>query len=128
MSLGRYHIVRGRRPPDDSLPEGVRQDTRKHTRHVLRPDPEAVADYLRDPTEAAWRAFARAYRGLLDRRRAEDGAAFEALAQLARERAVWLGCNCPTAKNPDVRRCHTMLALEFLAAKYPDLEVLLPEA
>jgi len=125
--LGRYHIVRGKRPPEDPLPEGVRQDTRKHTKHVLRPDAEAVEGYLRDPGPAAWRAFARDYKALLARRRAADPGAFDALAQLAREQDVWLGCNCPTARNPDVRRCHTFLALEFLARAYPDLEVDWPE-
>jgi hypothetical protein len=40
---------------------------------------------------------------------------------------VWLGCNCPTAKNPDVRRCHTVLALQFMKERYPALEVRIPE-
>ena len=44
--LGRYQIVRGKRSPDDPLPEGSRQDTRKHTRHVLRPNSEQVVAYL----------------------------------------------------------------------------------
>ena len=124
--LGRYHIVRGKRPPGDPLPEGVRQDTRKHTRHVLRPDADAVASYLAAPGPAAWREFARDYEALLTRRRAADRGAFDALAQLAREQDVWLGCNCPTARNPDVLRCHTYLALQFLSRAYADLEIVWP--
>ena len=124
--LGRYRIVRGRRPPDEPLPAGVRQDTRRHTRHVLRPDAEAVARYLDDPSEAAWRRFAADYRRLLAARRRERPEAFDALARAAREGDLWLGCNCPTARNPDVRRCHTFLALAFLSTAYPDLEVAWP--
>ena len=33
----------------------------------------------------------------------------------------------PPAKNPDVQRCHTVLALRFMMKRYPQLEVLLPE-
>ena len=126
MALGRYRIVRGRRAPDDPLPAGIRQDTRKHTSHVLRPDPRAVGEVLEDPSAAAWRSFAREYRALIARRRAEDPGPFDALARLAREQDVWLGCNCPTAKNPDVRRCHTFLALEVMERAYPDLEIVWP--
>ena len=124
--LGRYHIVRGKRPPGDPLPEGVRQDTRKHTRHVLRPETELVQRYLDAPGDAAWRAFAAAYRRTLASRFAEDRVAFDRLAGIARDEDLWIGCNCPTAKNPDVRRCHTFLALEFLHEKYPDVEILWP--
>jgi len=55
--LARYKIHRGRRPADQPLPSGIRQDTRKHTRHCLRPTPEIVAVYLADPTLAAWQKF-----------------------------------------------------------------------
>lgn len=126
--LGRYRIIRGRRPPGDPLPEGTRQDTRKHTRHVLRPDAEEVRVFLSRPDAAAWRRFARSYRGLLAERFAAEPRAFEAIAALAREGDVWLGCNCPTAKNPDVRRCHTVLALGFFRERFTDLEVVLPGA
>jgi len=112
----------------DTLPAGVRQDTRKHTRHVLRPDAEAVERYLAKPGDAAWRSFATSYRRLLADRFEADRAGFEALAALAREENVWLGCSCPTAKNPDVRRCHTMIALEFMAERFPDLEIVWPES
>lgn len=125
--IGRYRIVRGRRAPDDPLPEGVRQDTRKHTRHVLRPEAAAVTRFLADPSDEAWSGFADEYRRLLAARRAADPEPFDALARLAREQDVWLGCNCPTAKNPDVRRCHTFLALEFLSRCYKDLTVEWPE-
>lgn len=124
--LGRYRIVRGRRAPDEPLPDGVRQDTRKHTRHVLRPDAAAVAALLADLTPASWRAFAQGYRARLEAQFRADRAAFDAIAAAARAGDVWLGCNCPTAKQPDVRRCHTFLALEFFARRYPHLEVAYP--
>lgn len=123
MPLGRYRIVRGKRPADDPLPEGLRQDTRKHTRHCCRPEAEQVAAYLAAPGDAAWGAFAAGYRALLEARFAEDPTPFRAIARAARDEAVWLGCNCPTRKNPDVRRCHTALALSFFAARFPDLEI-----
>ena len=125
--LGRYRIVRGRRFADDPLPDGVRQDTRKHTRHVLRPDADSVARYLGGPSDETWRHFAREYLALLAERRTEDREAFDALARLAREQDVWLGCSCPTVRNPDVRHCHTFLALEFLSRSYPDLVLEWPE-
>lgn len=120
--LARYSIVRG--APKSALPTGIRQDTRKHTRHVLHPTPEMVAEVLAhagDP--GAWRAFERRYRALLKERFAADRSPFDALAELAREGDVYLGCNCPTAKNPDVGRCHTTHALAFMKAHYPDLDV-----
>ena len=40
--LGRYTMHRGKRP--DVI--GIRQDTRKHTRHCLRPNPEMVTRLL----------------------------------------------------------------------------------
>lgn len=42
---------------------------------------------------------------------------------LARRPDVYLGCSCPTKTNPDVRRCHTWLALEFIRERCPDLDV-----
>ncbi|MBK9386123.1 MAG: hypothetical protein IPN34_15025 [Planctomycetes bacterium] len=131
--LGRYTIQRG--VPLDALPrdirEGVRQDTRKHTRHCLRPDAALVGPLLATPPEspardAASRVFARAYRETLRQRFAIDRAPFDALADLARTRSVYLGCNCPTAKNPNVQHCHTALALEFLAEHFPDLRIVHP--
>jgi uncharacterized protein YeaO (DUF488 family) len=121
--LARYRIVRGRRAVDDPLPDGVRQDTRKHTRHVLRPSAELVHGLLLDASEASFRRFARAYRVLLEERFASERQRFDELARLAREKPVYLGCNCPTERQPDVRRCHTTLALAFLRERYPDLDV-----
>ena len=122
--LARYQIARG--VPASALPKGVRQDTRKHTRHVLRPSEAIVEAYLAAPSEAAWRRFAKDYRKLLAQRFAEDRRPFDQIAELARETDVWLGCNCPTKKNPNVEHCHTWLALEFFRKHYPELDVRMP--
>jgi uncharacterized protein YeaO (DUF488 family) len=124
--LARYRIVRGRRGADDPLPDGVRQDTRKHTRHVLRPSVELVEALLEDPSAASFARFERAYRALLEQRFHDERKRFDELASLARRENLYLGCNCPTARQPDVRRCHTRLALAFLRDRYPDLEVQMP--
>lgn len=124
--LGRYRIVRGKRPDGDPLPAGTRQDTRKHTSHVLRPDADKVTAYLAAPSESAWRSFAREYRRTLDARWRTERRRFDEIADLARSTDLWLGCSCPTAKNPDVRRCHTFLALEYLGDRYPDLQISWP--
>lgn len=124
--IGRYRMVRGRRPAGEPLPEGLRQDTRKHTGHVLRPDAAAVEALLAELSEDAWQAFAASYRALLEARAQSTPEAFDELARLAREGDLWLGCSCPTARNPDVRHCHTVLALEFMSRRYPDLEVRWP--
>jgi len=124
--IGRYRIVRGVRPAQDPLPEGLRQDTRKHTRHVLRPSAELVTRFLAQPSEAGFAAFRAGYLHLLEQRFARERAAFDTLRDQARRGDVFLGCNCPTAKQPDVHRCHTVLALGFLAQHYPELEVRWP--
>jgi hypothetical protein len=124
--IGRYRIVRGARAPDDPLPEGVRQDTRKHTRHVLRPSAEMVAAFLEQPGEAGFKRFRSAYLKLLGERFRSQRPKFDALAALAQQQDVFLGCNCPTAKQPNVHHCHTYLALRFLAEHYPGLMVSLP--
>lgn len=124
--LARYQIVRGKRPTSNPLPKGTRIDVRKHTRHVLSPPGDWVTAYLAAPTDAAWHTFARRYEALLEERYRTDPTAFDALAERARAEDVFIGCNCPTAKNPDVRRCHTVIALGFLSARYPDLEVRIP--
>lgn len=124
--IGRYRIVRGARPADDPLPQGLRQDTRKHTRHVLRPSAELVARFLGQPSEAGFAAFRAGYLHLLEERFRGDRAAFDALRDQASGSDVFLGCNCPTTKQPDVRRCHTYLALGFLAQHYPELKVQWP--
>jgi hypothetical protein len=121
--LARYRIVRGARDRDDPLPDGIRQDTRKHTRHVLRPSSELVLLLLDDSSDATFRRFARGYRALLQQRFAKERERFDALAALALRENVYIGCNCPTARQPDVRRCHTVLALEFMHRHYPALVV-----
>jgi len=123
--LARYSMVRG--APASTLPQGIRQDTRKHTRHILRPTVEMVKEVLGNAADpAAWRSYSTRYRALLDERFSENRAPFDALAELARTKDVYLGCSCPTGKNPDVRRCHTVLALAFMKAHYPDLDVRSP--
>lgn len=124
--LARYQIVRGRRPPENPLPQGVRVDIRKHTRHVLAPDPKSVERYLAAPDDRAWKHFRAAYLALLEQRFAAEPEPFVALAAQAMETDVHLGCNCSTAKNPDVHRCHTVVALEFMHARFPRLEVRMP--
>lgn len=127
LVITRYRIVRGARPPDDPLPDGVRQDTRKHTRHVLRPNEGDVQRFLASPSDGAFESFCKRYLAGLHQRFGEEREAFDELAVLARQEDVYLGCNCPTRRQPDLRRCHTMLALRFLRGAYPDLEVVEPE-
>lgn len=124
--LARYKIYRGKPPAGVALPDGIRQDTRKHTRHCLRPTKESVAAYLADPSEQAWQAFAAAYLATINERFLANSAAFDKLAELASDDDVFLGCSCPTEKNPDVEHCHTVLALEFMRKHYPSLDVRLP--
>jgi len=124
--LARYKIYRGKRPDDDPLPHGTRMDTRKHTRHVLRPDRELVERFLADGSEAAWRHFREAYLRSLDDRFERDRAPFDALARAATDGDVFLGCNCPATANPDIARCHTVLALRFMKRKYRGLAVVFP--
>ena len=124
--LARYQIIRGKRPPDNPLPEGERIDTRKHTRHFLRPEASSVATLMADPEPAAFRRFAAEYRATLAQRFALDRRPFDELAARAQRTDVFLGCNCPTRWNPDVRHCHTVLALEFMKRHYPSLGVRKP--
>ena len=124
--LSRYHMVRG--AAASMLPKGVRQDTRKHTHHVLRPTEAMVTAYLGAPGDATWEHLRTAYRALLAARFAEDRRPFDAITELARHEDVYLGCSCPTQQNPDVRRCHTWLALEFFREHYDDLDVRMPAA
>ena len=126
--LARYQIIRGKRPSDQPLPDGIRQDTRKHTRHCLRPTAEIVAKFLGNTDEAAWDEFENRYLALLRERFAQDPRPFEEIAERAQSEDVYLGCNCPTKQNPDVRHCHTVLALRFMAEKFPELEIRFPFA
>ena len=109
----------------ESAANAVRQDTRKHTRHCLRPDAEMVERYLRGDGYP-WEQFAQDYRDLLTSRMDANRAPFDELAELAASRDVYLGCSCPTKKNPDVRHCHTFLALQFMAQHFPDLPIVYP--
>jgi uncharacterized protein YeaO (DUF488 family) len=127
--LARYQIERGAKL--SSLPrevrEGVRQDTRKHTRHVLRPPAELVTEFLAAPNAAgAWTRLAEKYRATLEQRFKSERGKFDELAETAQEQDVFLGCSCPTTKNPSVKHCHTWLALEFMHEKYPNLKVRFP--
>jgi hypothetical protein len=124
--LARYKIYRGKRPADVSLPAGVRQDTRKHTRHCLRPPAQIVAEYLAEPTSSSWEKFAAEYLRNLDDRYKADATPFDNLAELSTAEDVYLGCSCPTVKNPDVGHCHTVLALGFMKQHYPALDVEFP--
>lgn len=124
--LSRYTMYR-RRPKDAGpLPSGIRQDTRYRTQHILRPTQEIVEAYLADPTDEAWLTFKKEYQTLLNERFRSDREAFDQLATLATDNDVFLGCNCPTKKNPLTGRCHTYLALAFMQAKYPALVVMIP--
>ncbi len=126
--LARYRMVRGKRAADDPLPSGVRIDVRKHTRHVLAPEADMVEALLQDRSDPArLKAFAREYEALLTRRGRTNVEAFDELAALARANDVYIGCSCPTASQPDVMRCHTVLALRFMQTRYPDLDVHMPD-
>lgn len=124
--LARYKIYRGKPPADAQRPEGIRKDTRKHTRHCLRPCAEIVLAYLANPSTETWKTFESSYLRSLQERWKADPTPFDNLADLATSENVYIGCSCPTAKNPDVRRCHTFLALKFMKERYPALEVEFP--
>jgi len=72
MALHRYTTIRGL--GREHLPQGIRQDTRKHTRHVLRPDTDDVVRYFADPTDAGWEQFAKSWRTCVEQRFADDPA------------------------------------------------------
>jgi len=124
--LARYKIYRGKRPSDDPAPDGVRKDTRKHTHHCLRPSADIVAAYLAAPGPQAWDKFASQYVQILEERFAKSRAPFDELAELATQTDVYLGCSCPTEKNPDVNHCHTVLALRFMQQHFRQLKVVFP--
>jgi len=124
--LARYKIHRGKLPQGVRLPDGVRQDTRKHTRHCLRPTDEIVTEYLNNPNANSWLKFSAAYLTVIASRYADDAAPFDELAGLASSEDVYIGCSCPTKNNPDVNHCHTVLALKFMSERYPELRVEFP--
>lgn len=125
--LARYQMLRGKRPEGDPLPEGLRMDTRKHTKHVLRPEASEVERFLRDVNDASFARFAKAYQTLLEKRFKQERARFDAIFEAASQGDVYLGCSCPTAHNPRVEHCHTVLALRFMHEKYPKLRVVFPK-
>jgi len=126
--LARYKIYRGKPPAGVQLPTGLRQDTRKHTQHCLRPTAESVALYLADPSAAAWKQFSTIYLKTIEQRWLADSSAFDKLAKLSLTEDVYLGCSCPTTKNPNVQHCHTVLALQFMRERYPKLSIVLPQS
>jgi len=121
--LARYKIYRGKPVAGVTLPTGVRQDTRKHTRHCLRPQAESVAEYLAKPSARAWKKLSGSYLNTIKQRCKENATPIDKLAELAANKSVYLGCSCPTEKNPNVQHCHTVLALEFMQGRYPNLDV-----
>ena len=64
---------------------------------------------------------------MLEQRFDADRVPFDELAALATENDVFLGCSCPTKKNPIAGRCHTYLALAFMEEKFPNLTIRVPE-
>ncbi len=124
--LARYKIYRGKPPAGAQRPDGIRQDTRKHTKHCLRPPAEIVLEYLANPSAKAWNKFKSSYLRSLKERWTADPTPFDDLANLATTEDVYLGCSCPTVKNPDVHHCHTVLALKFMNERYAALKVEFP--
>lgn len=120
--LGRYTMHRGKRPDVT----GVRMDTRKHTKHCLRPAVHMVVKYLSGDAGYSWEQFRRDYLQLVSERFAEDRRPFDVLAERAGTEDVFLGCSCPTKKNPNVNHCHTVVALEFMHEHYPNLDIRFP--
>ena len=120
-------MYRGTRPASDPLPVGVRKDTRKHTKHPLRPTKKMVKEYLARPSDEAWRNFRTQYLTLLENEFKRDRKPFDKLAALATTKDVHIGCSCPTTTNPRIDRCHTFLALRFMKKKYPSLTVKFPK-
>ncbi|HWL94172.1 MAG TPA: hypothetical protein VNT79_11630 [Phycisphaerae bacterium] len=116
-------MYRGKRPASDPLPRGIRQDTRWKTRHILRPTRELVEPFLESTSAEAWKQYVPAYFAVLEERFAADRKPFDDLAALAERGDVFIGCSCPTKKNPVPGRCHTYLALEFMKSKYPWLVI-----
>lgn len=124
--FARYKIYRGKRPDDDPKPGGICKDIRKHVKHVLAPTKPMVEKYFKNPGDKAWDKLKKEYLALLTERLKDRREEFDELAELVINNDVFLGCNCPTRKNPDVNRCHTVLALEFMKQEYPKLKIEFP--
>ena len=122
--LARYQITRGK---TSVLAEGVaRRDIRAHRKTLLSPTSAMVKEYLKSPTDAGWKDFETQYNKILVQRFKTRRQEFDTLAEVARNEPLYIGCNCPTKQNPDVNRCHTVMALKFLKKNYPGLEVVFP--
>ena len=106
--------------------QGLRMDTRKHTRHCLRPSNEIVTRLLSPDDDFSWSEFRVGYLRIVRERFKLDRAPFQLLAEKAAQEDVYLGCSCPTKRNPNVYHCHTILALEFMQENFPHLDVLFP--
>jgi hypothetical protein len=87
-----------------------------------------VQRYLGEPASYPWRKFRADYLRTVMARFKEDPAPFAELARLALETDVYLGCSCPTKKNPNVMHCHTVLALTFMHGRYGEIAVVMPRA
>jgi hypothetical protein len=85
-----------------------------------------VTEFLSGSVADPWQIFKHRYLTLIRRRFQEDRTLFDTLAADAMCSNVYLGCSCPTQRNPDVRQCHTYPALEFMGQSYPDLLVVFP--
>jgi hypothetical protein len=85
-----------------------------------------VRKFLSSQASYPWERFEQDYFQVLESRFREDRTPFDKLAELASHQDVYIGCSCPTEKNPDVYHCHTLLALRFMQQHYPGLKVLFP--
>ncbi len=97
-------------------------------KHFLSPSKEMVDKYIGSPSVEAWEEYKKLYLDLIKIRFSNNPLPFERLAKQAIDEDVYLGCYCPTKINPDVYKCHTILALKFMEQHYPDLDVVFPEA
>jgi len=119
--LARYQIVRGKRPEGNPLPEGVRVDIRKHTKHFLRPTRQRRGVPER-PGRRAFRQFSARYDPTCRPVSPKNGARSTPCGT-GRKRRRLPRMHCPTRTNPEVTRCHTVLALGFMKRKYPRLPI-----
>lgn len=125
--LARYRIPRIP-PPGYKKPDGKCIDIRyRWKRRCLAPPKKLVLDYLENPSERTWKVYEKKYLELLKSRYTTRKEEFDEIVSLAKDNDVHLGCSCPTIKNPDVYRCHTVLALRFMKQKYPRLKVKFPQ-
>lgn len=60
MALYRFKMCRGKRPPDNPFPDGVRRDTRFNTRHCLGPKKKLLTRHLEQPDANSGAQFEKA--------------------------------------------------------------------